>query len=536
MAPTPKEILFEEEARDKLRQGVDMVADVVGVTLGPKGRNISMQASWGPPTVTNDGNTIVKDISVRDQFINMGISMSQEVAAKMQAVCGDGVTTSLLLLAAIVDKGMQYVTSGASPVELNRGMRRALDAVLEEIGARSIPVESDEARRNIATVAASGLAEVGEIISEAFRKSGKDGVVTIEEGKSTTTVVTTVEGMQFERGYVSPYFSTDAETLRCEFENVKILITDKKISSIQEILSVLQIVASSGQALLIIAEDVDGDALSTLVVNKLRGSLKVCAVKAPGFGDKRKALLQDLAILTGATLISTETGRHLKDAGADELGYAARITVAGDKTTIVGGGGSIAEIKVRVQQIEQELKETTSDYDKEKLEERRAKLRGGVTVVSVGGTTEVAMKQQKQIFEDSMNATRAALDEGIVVGGGVALLRARAVLQELKKELKGDEIHGAQIIYLACEVPILQIIKNTGMEPRVILQEVELHGEYGFGFNALSEKTENLFPHIVDPTRVVREALRRAASVAGIILLSECLIGDAPEETDVENE
>lgn len=527
---TPKELIFEEEARNKLREGIDKLADVVGVTLGPKGRNVGLQASWGAPSITNDGNSIVKDIELKDQYKNMGVSMGKEVASKMKEKCGDGTTTSILLLRALVANGVKNIASGSSPIGIKRGIDKAVDAIVKEIEGFATPVKSDKETRNIAIVSASGNEEIGDLISEAIKKVGKSGVITIEEGKSTETTIEMVEGMEFDRGYTSAYFCTKAETMSVEMTNAKILITDKKISSAQEILPLLQAVAAAAQPLLIIAEDIEADALSTLVINKLRGTLKVCAVKAPGFGDRRKALLQDLAILTGATLVSEETGTYLKDATAEVLGEAEKITVTKEYTTIVNGKGEHEKIQARIKQIDAEIPHTTSSYDKEKLEERKAKLSGGVAVIRVGAATEPAMKQKKQMFEDSLNSTRAALEEGIVPGGGVALLRASRAID--KVTFTADELIGAQIVANACEAPFKQIVFNTGMDSAVVLEQVLASG-INFGFNALDEKVEDLLKAgIVDPVKVVKNSLKYAASTAGIVLLSEALIGNAPEDEE----
>lgn len=526
---TPKELIFEEEARNKLRDGIDKLADVVGVTLGPKGRNVGLQASWGAPTVTNDGNSIVKDIELKDQYANMGVSLGKEVASKMKEKCGDGTTSSILLLRALVQNGVKNIASGASPITLKRGMDKAVDAVISELEKSAIPIKNDSETRNIAIASASGNIPIGEMIADAFKKVGKEGVISIEEGKGTDTTVEMVEGMQFDRGYLSSYFCTNAEAMTVEMSDAKVLITDKKISSVQEILPILQAVASTASELLIIAEDIDGDALSTLVVNKLRGTLKVAAVKAPGFGDRRKAMLEDLAILTGGILIAEETGTLLKDATVDMLGSAEKILINKEKTTIVGGKGSTDAIQARIKQIEAEVLIATSSYDKEKLEERKAKLSGGVAVIRVGAATEPEMKQKKQMFEDSLNSTRAAIEEGIVIGGGCALLRASksAVLN-----LDGDEAVGAQIVLKACEAPFKQLASNTGFDSSVLLNEV-LNADLNFGFNAMSEKVENLIQAgVVDPAKVIKNALRFAASSAGIVLLSEVLIGNAPEDEE----
>ncbi len=530
MSATPKELIFEEEARNKLSEGIDQLAEVVGVTLSPKGRNVGLQTSWGAPTITNDGNSIVKDIELKDQYANMGVSIGKEVASKMKEKCGDGTTSSILILNALVQNGVKNIASGASPIQMKRGMEKALETLLKEIASFAIPIKNEKETRNIAIASASGNAAIGELITEAIQKVGKAGVITIEEGKSTDTTIEMVEGMQFDRGYVSAYFCTHPETMSVEMQDVRILITDKKISSVQEILPILQATASTAQELLIIAEDIEGDALSTLVVNKLRGTLKVCAVKAPGFGDRRKALLQDLAILTGATLISEEAGITLKDATANLLGRAEKIVVTKEKTTIVGGKGTHKEIQARIKQIDGESAAATSSYDKEKLEERKAKLSGGVAVIRVGAATEPEMKQKKQMFEDSLNSTRAALEEGIVPGGGIALLRASGVLA--KNDLKGDEAIGAQILRKACEAPFRQIVVNTGYDSSVILEEVLAKGA-NFGFNAMSEKVEDLLlSGVIDPVKVINYALKYAISAAGVVWLSEVLIGNAPEDEE----
>lgn len=530
MSATPRELIFEEEARNKLRQGIDKLADVIGVTLGPKGRNVGLQSSWGAPTITNDGNSIVKDVELQDQYANMGVSIGKEVAAKMKEKCGDGTTTSILLLRALVQNGVKNVASGSSPINIKRGMEKALEAVLKEIEGFSIAIKSDKEIHNIALASASGDEETAKLIAEAIKTVGKEGVITIEEGKATETNVEVVEGMQFDRGYVSAYFATNSESLNAEMSDVRVLITDKKISSIQEILPILQGVASAGQELLIIAEDIEGDALSTLVVNKLRGILKVCAVKAPGFGDRRKALLQDIAILTGGTVVSEEAGISLKDATASVLGNAEKATINKEKTTLISGQGHKEQIDARIKQIEAEIENTTSSYDKEKLQERKAKLSGGVAVIRVGAPTEPAMKQKKQVFEDSLNSTRAAQEEGIVPGGGIALLRASKAALALK--LQGDEGLGAQIVAKACEAPFHQLVSNAGFDSLILLEQA-LAGGPNFGFNALSEKVEDLLQAgVVDPAKVVKNALKFALSAAGIVLLSEALIGNAPEDEE----
>lgn len=525
---TAKELIFEEDAREKLHLGIQQLADVVGVTLGPTGRNVGLQASWGAPNITNDGNSIVKDIAFKDQYLNMGALMGKELAAKMKEKCGDGTTTCILLLRSLVQNGVKNIASGSSPIGLKRGIDKAVTAILQEVDKMATLIQSEAEIKNIATVSASGHTEIGDLIAEAIQKVGKKGVITIEEGKSTETVIEMVEGMQFDRGYSSPYFCTNNETLTAELNSPKILITDKKISSAQEILQILQGVASSGQELLIIADDIEGDALSTLVVNRLRGLLKVCAVKAPGFGDRRKALLEDIATLTGATVVSEDKGMTLKDADIAVLGDAEKIIVSKENTTLIGGKGGAQAIANRIQQIEAESAQATSTYDKEKLDERKAKMSGGVAVIHVGAATEPEMKQKKQMFEDSLSSTRAALEEGVVPGGGIALLRASQAVQKMK--LQGDERTGAQIVLSCCEAPFRQIVQNAGHDSSVTLNDV-LSQETSYGFNALSGKVEDLVKAgVIDPAKVVKSSLTFAASTAGMVLLSEVLIGDAIEE------
>ena len=530
MSSTPKELIFEEEARAKLKEGIDKLADTVGVTLGPKGKNVGLESSWGAPTITNDGNSIVKDIELKDPYANMGVSMGKEVARKIKEKSGDGTTTGIILLRALVKQGIKNIASGTSPINLKRGMEKAVDLVLKEIDALAIPVEKPEAIQNIATVSASGSQEVGEIIYDAIDKVGQEGVITIEEGKGTTTTIEMVEGMQFDRGYTSPYFCTNAEAMLVEMDHAGILITDKKISSIQEILPLLQAVAASGRPLFIIAEDIEGDALSTLVVNKLRGSLKVAAVKAPGFGERRKALLEDLAILTGGTVVSEEKGMQLKEATLEVLGSAEKIEVSKEKTTIVGGRGRKEDLQARIKQIDGEIANATSDYDREKLEERKAKLQGGVAVIRVGAPTEPEMKQKKQVFEDSLSSTRAAQESGFVPGGGTALVRASRMLDTLA--LEPEEQVGASIVKEACMAPFKQIVENCGKDSSLFLEEA-LGKESRFGFNALTEQVEDLIAaQVIDPAKVVKNSLKYAASVAGIVLISEALITDAPEDEE----
>jgi len=529
----PKEILFEQDARDKLAKGIRKLADTVRGTLGPKGRNVGIEKSWGAPTITNDGNTIVKDIELPDQFENMGVSMAQEVASKLKDKYGDGTTTGTLLLNELVQNGIKYIAAGASPISIKRGIDKAVEAIVKELEKRAIPVKGKKDTKNIATVSASGNEEIGSFIAEAIEKVGKEGVVTIEEAKGTETVIELVEGMQFDRGYISAYFVTNQEKMTIEMENPFILIVDKKITSVQEMLPILQSVATTGRELLIICEDLEADALATLVVNKIRGILKVTAVKSPGFGDRRKAMLQDIATLTKATLVSEEAGIYLKDAGASVLGGCDKVIITKDATTIVGGKGSLAAIEARIKQIEKEYEQSTSTYDKEKLLERKAKLKGGVAVIRVGAATEPELKQKKQAFEDSLSSTKAALEQGIVAGGGVALLRVSKVLSGLK--LEGDEALGAELVAKACETPARQIVANAGQDGSVIIGQLKEMKE-NMGFNALSEKVEDLLEGgVIDPVKVVKNSLMYAASVAGIVLISEALIGDAIEEDETKS-
>ncbi len=530
MSGKAKELIFEEEARNKLREGIEKLSNVVGITLGPNGRYVGLQASFGPPSITNDGNTIAKDIEDKDQFVDMGIKIGKEIASKMKEKCGDGTTTTILLLKALVQNGVKNIASGSSPIEIKRGIEKAVEAIEEKIQKLSIPVKDNKEIANIATASASGMEEVGTMIADAFAKVGKSGVITIEEAKGIETFIEMVEGMQFDRGYASPYFCTNPENLTVEMKDPKILITDKKITTVQEILPILQAVASTSQELLLIADDIEGDALSTLVVNKLRGILKVCAVKAPGFGDSRKAILQDLAILTGATLVSEETGHLLKDADSSMLGSSEKVVITKEKTTIVNGKGGAKAIEARIKQLEAEIVRNTSSYDKEKLEERKAKLKGGVALIRIGAATELALKQKKQMFEDSLSSTRAAIEEGVVPGGGVALLRASLACSKMK--LSPEEMVGASIVFKACEAPFRQIVANSGFDPSIILQEVTA-GKETFGFNAFTEKVEDMIKAgILDPLKVVKNSLKLAASAAGVVLLSEALIGDASDDEE----
>ena len=483
--------------------------------------------------ITNDGNSIVKDIELKDQYANMGVSIGKEVAIKMKEKCGDGTTTSLLLLGTLVDHGVKNIASGSSPIHVKRGIEKAVDAIVAKLEKSAAPVKKDTEIEEIAISAASGSEEVGKMIAQAFRQVGKSGVISIEEAKGVETTIEMVEGLQFDRGYSSSYFCTNREKMICEMTNCRVLVTDKKLSSIQEILPLLQSFASTAQELLIIADDIEADALATLVINRLRGILKVCAVKAPGFGDRRKAILQDIAILTGATFISEETGFMLKDATISNLGGAENVLITKDNTTLISGEGSSHDIEQRVKQIQAEIDNAESTYDKEKLQERKAKLSGGVAVIGVGAPTKSEMKQKKQLFEDSLNSTRAAIEEGVVVGGGIALLRASlAAKQEL--HLSNEEGVGAQITFEACTTPFRQLIENSGLESAIFLEEI-LNSKDHFGFNVNTGAVEDLFKAgIRDPLKIVKSGLKFAASAAGVILLSECLIGEAAEE-EVEN-
>lgn len=527
---TAKEILFEEDARAKLAQGIDTIADTVCVTLGPQGKNVGLDLSFGTPKITNDGNSIAKDLSVKDQYENMGVSMGQELAAKIKDTCGDGTTTGIVLLRALVEEGVKQIASGASPILLKRGMEAALKQIVTKLEAAAHAVSSSEDTQNIATVSASGDAVIGRMIADAFAKVGTSGVIAIEEGRGRDTTLEIVEGMKFDRGYLSPYFCTDSESMMASLTKPRILVTDKKISSVQEVLPLLQAVASTGQELLIIAEDIDGDPLSTLVVNKLRGTLKVTAVKAPGFGDKRKAMLKDIAVLTGATVVSDEMGMQLKDVDVSVLGSADKVDISKDSTTIIGGNGSLEAVNARVTEIENELENASSEYEKEKLEERRAKLSGGVALIRVGAATEAEMKHAVSTYKDALNSTRAAIETGYLVGGGVALVRAAA---ELSSEgLASEETFGVTIVKKACEAPLRQLIENSGFDDSVYFEKVK-NAEDNVGFNSLSGTVEDLMEqNIIDPTRVVVTSLTHAVSMAGVTLISEALIGDAPEDEE----
>jgi chaperonin GroEL len=533
MSSTPKELIFQEDARNKLREGIDKLAEVVGVTLGPRGRNVGIQSSFGSPTITCDGSHIIKDIELKDQYANMGVALGKQVAEKMKESSGDGVTRAIILLQSLVAAGVKNIASGASPIGLKRGIDKAAAVVIKELDRISVKIEKEQDIENIAKASASGDLEIAQTLAEAFKKVGHQGVITIEEAKGTTTSTKTVEGMQFDRGYLSSYFCTNAETMQVLMNNPKILITDKKISSVHEIMNILQTVATTASELLIIADDIDGDALSTLVVNKIRGIIKVAAIKAPGFGDRRKAMLEDIAILTKAVVVSEDKGMQLKDATSDVLGSARQVTISKDHTTIVDGAADRSSIEARLKEIDNEIFASKNSYDKEKLEERKAKLSGGVALISVGAPTEPAMKQRKQLYQDSLSSTRAALEDGIVPGGCIALLKASSLLANIKYE--GDEAIGAYILMKACEAPFKQLVKNAGHESSLLLHEV-LQGNTNLGFNVMTEKLEDLVKSgIIDPTKVIKNALTYAVSLAGVVLISEALIGDAPEESNVDH-
>ncbi len=525
-----KDIKFDIEARDGLRRGVDALANAVKVTLGPKGRNVIVSRSFGSPIVTKDGVTVAKEIELADALENMGAQMVKEVASKTNDLAGDGTTTATVLAQAIVKEGLKNVAAGANPMDLKRGIDKAVDAIVENLAKQAKKVgDSSEKIKQVATISSNNDETIGELIAQAFGKVGKEGVITVEEAKGTDTYVDVVEGMQFDRGYLSPYFVTDSDKMIANLENPYILLFDKKISTMKDLLPVLEPVAQSGKPLLIISEDVDGEALATLVVNKLRGSLKIAAVKAPGFGDRRKAMLEDIAILTNGTVISEERGFSLENTTLDMLGSCEKVTIDKDNTTIVNGAGVAKNIKTRVNQIKSQIETTTSDYDKEKLQERLAKLAGGVAVLYVGAASEVEMKEKKDRVDDALHATRAAVEEGIVAGGGVAFIRSKSVLAKVSVE-NSDEETGLQIVARAIEAPMRTIVENAGGEGSVVVAKV-LDGKGDFGYDAKSETYVNMLEAgIIDPAKVTRIALENAASVAGMILTTECALTDIKEE------
>ncbi|HPF65060.1 chaperonin GroEL [Lentimicrobium sp.] len=527
-----KQIIFNIEAREELKKGVDALANAVKVTLGPKGRNVIIDKAYGAPVVTKDGVTVAKEVELKDGIQNMGAQMVKEVASKTADVAGDGTTTATVLAQSIVTTGMKNVTAGANPMDLKRGVDKAVAKVVEYLNAQSIRIEEgSEKITQVATISANNDSFIGEKIAEAMNKVKKEGVITIEEAKGIETTVKVVEGMQFDRGYISPYFITDTEKMEAVYENPFILIYDKKISVMKDFLPILEKTVQTGRPLLIIAEDVDGEALATLVVNKIRGSLKIAAVKAPGFGDRRKEMLEDIAVLTGGTVISEEKGYRLEDADLSYLGQADKITVDKENTTIVSGRGEVENIKARVAMIKAQIETTTSDYDREKLQERLAKLAGGVAVIYVGAASEVEMKEKKDRFDDALHATRAAIEEGIIPGGGVAYIRAIPMLDDLKGENE-DEETGIAIVKRALEEPLRQIVENAGLEGSVIVQKVR-EGKDDYGFNARTEVYEKLFQAgVIDPTKVARVALENAASIAGMLLTTECVLADIKEEKE----
>jgi len=526
----PKQLEFDVVARDALKRGVDQLAEAVKVTLGPKGRNVVLDKKFGSPTVTKDGVTVAKEIELEDPYENMGAQMLKEVSSKTSDVAGDGTTTATVLAQAIFREGLKNVTAGANPMDLKRGIDKAVGAAVKSIQDLSKPVSGRSDISQVATISANNDKAIGDLIAEAMEKVGKDGVITVEEAKSIETELNVVEGMQFDRGYLSPYFVTDPDNMESILEDAHILIYDKKISAMRDLLPILEKIAQTGKPLLIIAEDVEGEALATLVVNKIRGTLRVAGVKAPGFGDRRKEMLEDIAILTGGRVLSEDAGFKLENATTADLGQAKRITIDKDNTTVVEGAGAASDIQGRVNQIRRQIDETTSDYDGEKLQERLAKLAGGVAVLNIGAATETEMKEKKARVEDALNATRAAVEEGIVPGGGVALIRAIAALDKARKDARGDEKIGVGIVARALEEPLRQIAENAGVEGAIVVQKVAA-GEGAYGFNADTEKYEDLIKAgVPDPTKVTRSALENAASIAGLLLTTEAVVADMPEE------
>ena len=524
-----KQLIFDETARQKILRGVELLSRAVKVTLGPKGRNVVIDKKFGSPTVTKDGVTVAKEIELPDPYENMGAQMVKEVASKTSDAAGDGTTTATVLAEGIYREGLKNVTARSNPIFLKRGIDKAVEAAVKELARVSKKVNDREEIRQVATVSANWDETIGNIIADAMDKVGKDGTITVEEAKSIETTLEVVEGMQFDKGYLSPYFVTNAESQEVVLEDAHVLIHEKKISNLQEMLPLLQVIAKSGKPLLIIAEEVEGEALAALVVNKIRGTLNVCAVKAPGFGDRRKAMLEDIAILTGGKCITEDLGLKLENLTLADLGKAKRITVDKENTTIVEGGGKTSEIQGRVKQLRRQIDETTSDYDREKLQERLAKLAGGIAVINVGASTEVEMKEKKARVEDALHATRAAVEEGIVAGGGVALLRTIKAIEALK--LEGDEAFGAQIVRRAIEHPIRALCANAGVDGGVVVKEV-LSSKGNIGYNVATDEFEDLVKAgVVDPTKVTRTALQNAASIAGLLLTTECMITDLPEKS-----
>jgi chaperonin GroEL len=525
-----KEVKFSVDARDRMMHGIDILADAVRVTLGPKGRNVVLDKSFGAPRVTKDGVTVAKEIELENKFENMGAQMVREVASKTSEQAGDGTTTATILAHAIVKEGAKGVAAGMNPMDLKRGVDRAVEAVIEDLKKNSKKVTSNEEIAQVGTISANGDVEIGRFIAEAMKKVGNEGVITVEEAKSLETELEVVEGMQFDRGYISPYFITNADKMRVEMEDPYTLIYEKKLAALNELLPLLESVVQAGKPLLIIAEDVEGEALATLVVNKLRGGLKVVAVKAPGFGDRRKAMLEDIAILTGGTMVAADLGIKLENVTINMLGRAKKVTVEKENTTIVSGAGKKTDIQARIAQIKAQIEETTSDYDREKLQERLAKLAGGVAVIRVGGATEVEVKERKDRVDDAMHATKAAVEEGILPGGGVALLRAGKALDKLKGENE-DQRHGIEMIKKALSWPARQIAINAGEDGSVVVGKIQDNDTYTFGFDAQTGKFENLVSHgIIDPTKVVRTALQDAASIAGLLITTEAMVAERPKK------
>jgi chaperonin GroEL len=526
---TAKQLRFDTDARDRMLKGVNTLADAVRVTLGPKGRNVLLAKSWGAPRITKDGVTVAKEIELEDKFENMGAQMVREVASRTSDEAGDGTTTATVLAQAIVKEGMKSVAAGMNPMDLKRGIEKAVQIVVEDIKAQSRTVAGTEEIGQVGAIAANGETEIGRQIAEAMQKVGNEGVITVEENKGFVTETEVVDGMQFDRGYLSPYFITNADKMIAELEDAAILIHEKKLGSLQPMVPLLELVIQSGKPLLIIAEDIEGEALATLVVNKLRGGLKVAAVKAPGFGDRRKAMLQDVAILTGGQVVSEELGMKLENVGLDMLGKARKITITKDETTIVDGAGEKSAIEARVAQIRAQIEDTTSDYDKEKLQERLAKLAGGVAIIRVGGASETEVKERKDRVDDALNATRAAVQEGVVVGGGVALVRASKRLKGLEGA-NSDQTAGIAIVRKALQAPLRQIAENAGVDGSVVAGKVMDSTDAAFGFNAQTEEYGDMFRFgVIDPAKVVRTALQDAASVAGLLITTEAMIADKPE-------
>ncbi|MBL7742040.1 MAG: chaperonin GroEL [Chitinophagaceae bacterium] len=530
-----KQLFFDIEARNKMKKGVDVLSNAVKVTLGPKGRNVVIEKKFGAPGITKDGVTVAKEIELEDPIENMGAQMVKEVASKTADIAGDGTTTATVLAQSIISEGLKMVAAGSNPMDLKRGIEKAVNKVVEHLKGQSQAVGNDSSKiQQVAAISANNDAEIGKLIAEAMKKVGKEGVITVEEARGTETTVEVVEGMQFDRGYISPYFVTNSEKMEAELENPYILIYDKKISNMKDILHILEKVAQGGRPLLIISEDLEGEALATLVVNKLRGTLKVAAVKAPGFGDRRKEMLQDIAVLTKGVVISEEQGYKLENADLSYLGVATTVTIDKDNTTIVGGKGKKDDINARINQIKAQIEVTTSDYDKEKLQERLAKLSGGVAVLNVGAATEVEMKEKKDRVDDALHATRAAVEEGIVPGGGVAFIRAIESLEKLKGANE-DETTGVAIVKRALEEPLRQIVANAGIEGSIVVQKVK-EGKADYGFNARTEEYENLLKAgVIDPTKVTRIALENAASIAGMLLTTECVVADKPKKEEAHS-